>query len=103
MAKFLQDEIFEPRGCPERLLNDNKSPYGGSIMQEECTWWGINHCIAVLYHLEANGLDERTTGTLKRMMECLADGSGAKCREYLGLAVIAYCLMPHSETGSIPF
>lgn len=36
-------------------------------------------------------------------MEKLDDGFGKKWREYLGLAVMAYQLMPHSSTGLYPF
>ena len=103
VAKFLREEIIERHGCPERLLTDNGSPYRGAAMQEECTRWGIHHHTSAPYHPETNGLAERTIGTLKRIMERLADGAGTKWKEHLGLAVMAYRLMPHSATGFSPF
>lgn len=43
------------------------------------------------------------SGTLKRAMKRLAEVSGVNWREYLGLAVMAYRLMPHKATGFSPF
>ena len=103
VALFLREEVIERHGCPERLLSDNGSPYVGQAMQVECAWWGIHHHTSAPYHPETNGLAERTIGTLKRIMERLADGLGAKWREFLGLAAMAYRLMPHGTTGFSPF
>ena len=36
-------------------------------------------------------------------MERLADGAGTKWKEHMGLAVMAYRLIPHSATGFSPF
>lgn len=68
-------------------------------MREKYTRWGLQHYTLAPYHPETNSLSESIIGTIKRIMEKLAGGGCTEQREYLGLATVAYRLMPHSYTG----
>ena len=88
---------------PELLLSDQGPLYKNQVVRDLCAKWNIRHVFASTYHPESNGLAKQTIGTLKRIMERLADGETRNWKTFLAYAVMAYRIMPHQTTGYSPF
>ena len=98
VAQFIEEDIIMRHGCPELLLSDQGPPYKNQVVRDLCAKWNIRHVFASTYHPESNGLAKQTIGTLKRIMDRVADGETRNWKTFLAYAVMAYRIMPHWTT-----
>lgn len=95
----LRERVIKRQGCPKRLLTNNVAQYFVPVMREECNLWGLQHYTSAPYHLETKASPRRKSEKLRKSWRSSPMEGLKKWREYLGLATIAYLLMPHSSTG----
>ena len=60
-------------GAPSRLLSDQGREFVNKLNDEVCKQFSIRRSVTSSYHLQTNGLDERTNQTLKQRLSKLVN------------------------------
>ncbi|OWA55258.1 putative Transposon Ty3-I Gag-Pol polyprotein [Hypsibius exemplaris] len=63
-AAFFVEQIALRHGAPAVLVSDRGTPFIGSLMQQILKLLGTSHTTTTAYNPRANGLTERTNGTI---------------------------------------
>lgn len=103
IMEFIEKDIIFRHGCPQMIRTDGGKPFVSNAIEEFFSDYNINHSISAPYHPESNGLAERFIQTIKGIMHSLKLDSIKDWKKALHIAVSAYRMVPHRETGFSPF
>lgn len=102
-AKVLWTTVFQPFGCPERILTDQGPSFEAELTQELCALYGCRKVRTTPYHPQGNGACERMNQTILMLLNSLTPAEQCRWSQYLPELVHAYNNTPHSTTGLAPF
>ena len=89
-------------GAPARLLGDRGTSFTSSIIEELCNILGIQQLQTMPYHLQTNGLVERSHQTIMHMIGKLGEDKKADWPSHLAEIVHAYNATQSAVTGYSP-
>ena len=89
-AKFLYGGYISIFGAPARLLSDRGTSFTSSIIEELCKILGIQQLQTMPYHLQMNGLVERSHQMIMDMIGKLGEDKKANWPSHLAEIVHAY-------------
>jgi len=90
-------------GAPQRLIVDNGTNFRSKKFQQFANEHRIKLSFISTYHPQANGLCERTNGTIVQQITFrLLDNPKIRWSSALGPALENYNRLPHSATGHAP-
>ena len=90
VAKFLYQGYISIFRAPARLLSDQGANFMSSIIDELCTLLSMKKLQTTLYHLQTNGLVERSHQTIMQMIQKLGKDKKANWPGHLAEIVQAY-------------
>lgn len=102
VAKILVEEIFNRFGIPERVHSDQGRNFESQLVNELCTYYGIEKSRTTPYHPQGNGVCERFNRTLHGMLSTLSRDQRELWPRYLSSLTAIYNSTPHAVTGFSP-
>ncbi len=94
--------IFSRTSVPEVVLSDQGSQFCGKVMNQLCSWLGVEKVRTSPYHPESNGCVERMHGTLKAVLgKCIDEN--IDWVDQLNFVLFVLREMPHKDSGFSPF
>jgi len=102
VANLMSTRWFATHGVPLKLHCDNGQELKGYLMQDLKALLNVRGTFITPYRPKANGLVERTNGTIESIVMCMVGENRHTWDEALPYAVMAYRATPHSSTGFTP-
>ncbi|GFS11062.1 Gypsy retrotransposon integrase-like protein 1 [Elysia marginata] len=102
VAEALAD-VFTRTGIPTEILSDRGTNCTSELMAEICRLLSMKRLTTSPYHPQCNGLVERFSGTLKRMLKKLAAARPRDWKRYINAALLAFREAPLDSLGFTPF
>ena len=102
ITKFLYGGYISIFGAPARLLSDRGTSFTSSIIEELCKILGIQWLQTMPYHLQTNGLVERSHQTIMHMIGKLGEDKKANWPSHLAEIAHAYSATWSAVTGYSP-
>ncbi|KAL2094313.1 hypothetical protein ACEWY4_009032 [Coilia grayii] len=79
-AKVLWGTVFQPFGCPERILTDQGATFEADLMQQLCELYGCRKVRTTPYHPQGNGACERINQTILSLLNTPELREQPRCR-----------------------
>lgn len=102
-ARVLWTSVFQPFGCPERILTDQGPAFEADLTRQLCESYGCRKVRTTPYHPQGNGACERLNQTILQLLNTLQPAEQSRWSDHLPALVHAYNNTPHSVTGLAPF
>ena len=102
ITKFLYGGYISIFGAPARLLSDRGTSFTSNIIEELCKILGVQQLWTMPYHLQTNGLVERSHQTIMCMIGKLGEDKKANWPSHLAEIVHAYNSTRSTVTGYSP-
>ena len=102
VAKFLYQGYILIFGAPARLLSDRGANFMSSVINEMCKILSVKKLWTMPYHLQTNGLVERSHQTIMRMIKKLGKDKKSDWPGHLAEIVHAYNATDSAMTGYSP-
>lgn len=102
-ATFILENIIYRHGCPQTLLTDNGTNFTSYIIPRLNSLMGIKGTLTTPYRPQANGMVERTNGSLVSILRKLAHTKETEWDTFLPAAIFAYNIGFNRSTGHTPF
>lgn len=102
-ATFILEQIIYRHGCPQVILTDNGTNFTSYIIPRLNALMGIKGTLTTPYRPQANGMVERTNGSLVSILRKLAHTKEHEWDTYLNTACFAYNIGYNCSTGHTPF
>jgi len=102
VANAIVTRWFAAHGLPLKLHCDNAAEFRSKVMRELKDMFGVRGTFITPYRPKANGLAEKTNGTLESMIMCLTKEERNEWDTLLPFVTAAYRATPHSTTGFTP-
>ncbi|OMJ14519.1 Retrovirus-related Pol polyprotein from transposon [Smittium culicis] len=103
VANFIYNEILINFGAPDEIVSDRGVQFTAKVMEEYMQIQKIKHLFTSEYHPQTNGKTERVNGVIGNIIAKMAYRDKTKWDQYLGMAVWATRIRPHSVTKISPF
>lgn len=97
--RVLWRTVFQPFGCPERILTDQGAAFEADLIQQLCELYGFQKVRTTPYHPQGNRACERMNQTILSLLNTLELREQPRWRDDLPGHVHAYNNTPHSVTG----
>lgn len=102
-ARALWASVFQPFGCPERILTDQGPAFEADLTRQLCESYGCRKVRTTPYHPQGNGACERLNQTILHLLNSLQPAEQSRWSDHLPALLHAYNNTPHSVTGLAPF
>lgn len=103
VTDFIMKNIVLIYGSPRQIITDNATNFTSSVVKCALDSLAIQHKFITAYHPEANGLVERTNGSIKLLLKSLVTENEKEWSSWLPYVVFAYNSTVHSITGYTPY
>ena len=102
LAKFLYQGYISVFGALARLLSERGAKFMSNVIEEMCKILGIKMLQIMPYHLQTNGLVEKSTQTIMQMIGKLGEVKKADWPSHLAEIVYAYNATRSAVIGYSP-
>ena len=102
IVKFLYHGYISVSGVPARLLHDRGANFMSSVIEEMCKILYIKKLWTMPYHLQTNGLVERSNQMIMQMIQKLGEDKKANWPSHLGEIVHTYNATHSTVMGYSP-
>ena len=99
IAKFLYQGYISIFGALARLLSDRGANFMSSVIGKMCKILDVQKLLTMAYHLQTNGLVERSHQTIMRIIGKLSEDKKANWPRHLAEIVQAYNATHSTMTG----
>lgn len=103
LAWLFLDQIFRYHGLPESIISDRGSVFISQFWKELTRLLQVNARTSTAYHLQTDGLSERTNQTLKTYLRAYVSYQQDDWVDYLPLAEFAFNNAENSSIKQTPF
>uniref|UniRef100_A0A8P4KCX1 Gypsy retrotransposon integrase-like protein 1 n=1 Tax=Dicentrarchus labrax TaxID=13489 RepID=A0A8P4KCX1_DICLA len=103
VAGLLVREWFYRFGVPARLHSDQGRNFESLLIQQLCSFYGIQKTRTTPYHPQGNGQCERFNRTLHGLLQALPPAKKLDWPDYLPHVTFSYNTTTHQTTGESPY
>ena len=103
VAKVYFESVVCKQGVPKTLVTDQGKEFVNEILKEVAKLFQMKHTITTPYHPQANGVIERSNGTVLNILRTLVQDNVSIWDTMLPIATFAYNTAFHRSLQDSPF